>query len=255
MDGASKFVRGDAIAGLLIMFINIIGGMIIGIAQQGMSLRRSRPHLHAAHRRRRPRHPDPGADRLDRRRPARLQGGVGGAADKALLRQLSGYPKALGMSAAVMVRDGAAARHSDAAVPGARRRRRRARLHDRQARHAKRPRRAPPPTARRRPPRRRRAEEPISTALKIDDLKIELGYALLPLVNAPDGSDRLTEQIKALRRSLATEMGFVMPAVRILDNVQLDANTYVIKIKEVEAGRGRVWPAQFMVMDPIGRAR
>ena len=48
------------------------------------------------------------------------------------------------------------------------------------------------------------------------------------------------------------EMGFVMPAVRILDNVQLDANSYVIKIKEVEAGSGRVWPGQFMVMDPAG---
>jgi flagellar biosynthesis protein FlhA len=96
------------------------------------------------------------------------------------------------------------------------------------------------------------AEEPISSALKIDDLKIELGYALLPLVNAPDGSDRLTEQIKALRRSLASEMGFVMPAVRILDNVQLEANNYVIKVKEVEAGSGRVWPGQYMVMDPSG---
>ena len=105
------------------------------------------------------------------------------------------------------------------------------------------------------PPRRSgdaAAEEPISTALKIDDLKIELGYALLPLVNAPDGTDRLTEQIKALRRSLAIEMGFVMPAVRILDNVQLEANTYVIKIKEVDAGTGRIWPNQFMVMDPAG---
>src|SRR5947209_11633970 len=96
------------------------------------------------------------------------------------------------------------------------------------------------------------AEEPISAALKIDDLKIELGYALLPLVNAPDGSDRLTEQIKALRRSLASEMGFVMPAVRILDNVQLEANAYLIKLKEVDAGQGRVWPAQHMVMDPAG---
>ena len=97
------------------------------------------------------------------------------------------------------------------------------------------------------------AEEPMSAALKMDDLKIELGYALLPLVNAPDGSDRLTEQIKALRRSLATEMGFVMPAVRILDNVQLDANSYVIKIKEVEAGTGKVWHGQYMVMDPAGK--
>jgi flagellar biosynthesis protein FlhA len=96
------------------------------------------------------------------------------------------------------------------------------------------------------------ADEPIATALKMDDLKIELGYALLPLVNGTDGSDRLTEQIKALRRSLAIEMGFVMPAVRILDNVQLDANTYAIKIKEVEAGTGKVWHGQYMVMDPAG---
>jgi flagellar biosynthesis protein FlhA len=86
----------------------------------------------------------------------------------------------------------------------------------------------------------------------MDELKVELGYALLPLVNSPDGSDRLTEQIKALRRSLAVEMGFVMPAVRILDNVQLDANAYLIKIKEVEAGSGKVWHGQYMVMDPAG---
>jgi flagellar biosynthesis protein FlhA len=96
-------------------------------------------------------------------------------------------------------------------------------------------------------------EEPISATLKMDDLKVELGYALLPLVNAPDGADRLTEQIKALRRSLAVEMGFVMPSVRILDNVQLDANGYVIKIKEVDAGSGKVWHGQYMVMDPAGR--
>src|SRR5437763_2470717 len=95
-------------------------------------------------------------------------------------------------------------------------------------------------------------DEPIAASLKLDDLKIELGYALLPLVNAPEGADRLTEQIKAMRRSLAIEMGFVMPAVRILDNVQLEANTYIIKIKEVDAGTGKIWPSQFMVMDPAG---
>src|ERR1700676_4358599 len=98
------------------------------------------------------------------------------------------------------------------------------------------------------------AEEPISASLKIDDVKIALGYARLPLVNSPDGSDRLTEQIKALRRSLAVEMGFVMPPVRLLDNVQLDANTYVIKIKEVEAGTGRIWPRPQVVIDPGGLA-
>jgi flagellar biosynthesis protein FlhA len=179
--------------------------------------------------------------------------GVSGAADKALMKQLSGYPQALGMSAGVMLvlamlpgipmipflllGTGAAA-----AALSARKRNRTTKEADAVAAAA------PAAAA----AAASAADEPISTALKIDDLKIELGYALLPLVNGPDGTDRLTEQIKALRRSLAVEMGFVMPAVRILDNVQLEANTYIIKIKEVDAGTGKIWPSQFMVMDPAG---
>src|SRR3954452_945633 len=249
MDGASKFVRGDAIAGLLVVFINVIGGMIIGIAQQGMAFSeaaRTYTLLTVG-------------DGLVTQVPALIvstaagllvsKAGGGGGVDKALLKQLSGYPKALGMSAAVMIvmsllpgipmlpflllGGGAGAlaymiekrtQVAEAVAAG-----------------------KATASAKAEP-----AEEPISAALKIDDLKIELGYALLPLVNSPDGTDRLTEQIKALRRSLAAEMGFVMPAVRILDNVQLEANSYVIKIKEVEAGIGRIWPGQFMVMDPTG---
>src|SRR5205823_3871882 len=160
MDGASKFVRGDAIAGLLIVFINVVGGMIIGVAQQGLSFA------------------DAG------RSYTLLTVGDG------LVTQVP----------ALIVSTAAGLLVSKAGVSGA-----------------------------------AAQEEPISAALKIDDLKIELGYALLPLVNGPDGTDRLTEQIKALRRSLAIEMGFVMPSVRILDNVQLEANTYIIKIKEVDA--------------------
>src|SRR5207244_10655822 len=176
-----------------------------------------------------------------------------GAADKALMQQLSGYPQAAGMSAGVMLvlamlpgipmvpflmlGGGAAA----LALTAHRRNRATAVA---EAKAAAAPAAAAAASA--------AAEEPISAALKIDDLKVELGYALLPLVNGPDGTDRLTEQIKALRRSLAVEMGFVMPAVRILDNVQLEANTYIIKIKEVDAGTGKIWPNQFMVMDPAG---
>jgi flagellar biosynthesis protein FlhA len=248
MDGASKFVRGDAIAGLLVVFVNILGGMIIGIAQQGM------PFAEAAH----TYTLLTVGDGLVTQVPALIvsmaagllvsKAGVSGAADKALMAQLSGYPKALGMSAAVMM--------VMALLPGIpmlpfmllgggagtlaylidNRQKKQVAADQTKADIAK----APP------------AEEPIATALKVDDLKIELGYALLPLVNSTDGTDRLTEQIKALRRSLATELGFVMPAVRILDNVQLDANTYAIKIKEVDAGSGRVWPGQHMVMDPGG---
>ncbi|RTL48107.1 MAG: flagellar biosynthesis protein FlhA [Bradyrhizobiaceae bacterium] len=254
MDGASKFVRGDAVAGLLIVFINIIGGIIIGVAQQGLSFGeagRTYTLLTVG-------------DGLVTQIPALIvstaagllvsKAGVSGAADKAMMKQFSGYPQALGMSSGVML--------VLAMLPGipmipflllgtgagalalmAKKRLRTAKAEEARVTAASAPAAAAANAA---------AEEPISAALKIDDLKIELGYALLPLVNGPDGSDRLTEQIKALRRSLAIEMGFVMPAVRILDNVQLEANTYVIKIKEVDAGTGRVWANQFMVMDPAG---
>jgi flagellar biosynthesis protein FlhA len=249
MDGASKFVRGDAIAGLLVVLINVIGGMVIGILQQGLTFAEAAQAYTLL----------TVGDGLVTQVPALIvsiaagllvsKAGVAGAADKALLSQFSGYPKALGMSAAVML--------VMALLPGIpmipflalgggtgtlawlidRRHKKAAAAEEKKADIAK-----PAP-----------AEEPISATLKMDDLKIELGYALLPLVNAPDGGDRLTEQIKALRRSLAIEMGFVMPAVRILDNVQLDANTYVIKIKEVESGTGKVWHGQYMVMDPSGK--
>ena len=254
MDGASKFVRGDAVAGLLVVFINIIGGIIIGVAQQGLGFGEAARSLHAAHRRRRPGHAGAGADRLDRGGPSGLQGRRQRrrrqGADEAALR-LSAGARHVGRRHAGA---GDAAGHSDAPVPGAGRRRGGAGVVRAQAASA-------PPAAAAAAGGRypaaaaaaaAAAEEPIATALKIDDLKIELGYALLPLVNGPDGTDRLTEQIKALRRSLAIEMGFVMPAVRILDNVQLEANTYVIKIKEVDAGTGKIWPNQFMVMDPGG---
>jgi flagellar biosynthesis protein FlhA len=249
MDGASKFVRGDAIAGLLVVFINVIGGMIIGIAQQGLSFTDA-AHSYTIL---------TVGDGLVTQVPALIvstaagllvsKAGVAGAADKALLSQLSGYPKALGMSGAVMLVMSLlpgipmipflALGSGAAALAFIVNQRMKLTL----AAETKKTEAAAKADA---------ADEPITAALKIDDLKVELGYALLPLVNAPDGSDRLTEQIKALRRSLAAEMGFVMPSVRLLDNVQLDANTYVIKIKEVEAGSGKVWAGQYMVMDPAG---
>ena len=97
------------------------------------------------------------------------------------------------------------------------------------------------------------AEEPISTALQMDYVRLELGYGLLPLINN-EGGQRLTDQIKALRRQLAGEMGFVLPSVRIQDNMQLPANTYVIRTKEIESGRGDLRPNMLLVMDPKGDA-
>jgi len=257
MDGASKFVRGDAIAGLLIVFINIIGGIVIGTVQQGLSFG------------------DAGqtytlltvGDGLVTQIPALIvstsagllvsKAGVSGSADKALMKQLSGYPKALGMSAGVMMviaalpgipmwpfvlLGGGAAYIAFRADKTAR-----AELAKKELLKT-----MPGAAGVAGAAGAAKEEEPIANTLRIDDLKIEIGYGLLPLVNGPKGDDRLTDQIKALRRGLATEMGFVMPSVRILDNVQLEANTYVIKIKEVEAGTGKVHPGSHMVMDPNG---
>jgi flagellar biosynthesis protein FlhA len=94
-------------------------------------------------------------------------------------------------------------------------------------------------------------EEPINAALQIDQLRLELGYGLLGLINSEKGQ-RLTDQIKSLRRQLAVEMGFIMPSVRIQDNLQLPANTYVLRVKEIEAGRGDLRPNMLLVMDPRG---
>jgi len=95
-------------------------------------------------------------------------------------------------------------------------------------------------------------EEPIATALAMDDVKIELGYGLLGLINDVDGR-KLTDQIRALRRTLASEFGFVMPSVRILDNMRLPTEGYCIRIREMEAGSGEVKIGSIMAMDPRGQ--
>ena len=95
------------------------------------------------------------------------------------------------------------------------------------------------------------AEEPISSSLQIDNLRLELGYALLPMING-QGGERLTDQIKGLRRQLAQELGFVLPSVRIQDNLQLGANSYIIRIKEISAGEGELRPNMLLIMDPRG---
>ena len=250
MDGASKFVRGDAIAGLLITFINVVGGIVIGVGQMEMSIADA-GHAYTLL---------TVGDGLVSQIPALIvstaagllvsKAGVTGAADKALVAQLSGYPKALGVSSFVMVVMSllpgmpmlpflALAAGSGYLAYAAERKQRVAAAQTMiQEAQAKEP--AEP------------AEPPISEALKMDDLRIELGYGLLSMINGDAGADRLTDQIKALRRQLAAELGVVMPPVRILDNVQIEANEYIIKIKEVEAGRGIVYTNLYMAMDPLG---
>jgi flagellar biosynthesis protein FlhA len=249
MDGASKFVRGDAVAGLLITFINVIGGIIVGVAQNDLSFADAAETYTIL----------TVGDGLVSQIPALIVStaagllvskvGVEGAADQALFDQLSGYPQALGLSSIVMgimaFLPGlpmlpflvlSAATGSIAYYTTKNRREKAQAVEDAQVTEA-----AEAPVA----------EEPISTALKMDELRLEIGYALLPLINGKD-HQKLTDQIKALRRQMASDMGFVMPSVRILDNVQLEANAYAIRVKEVEAGRGDVYVNQLLVMDPHG---
>jgi len=250
MDGAAKFVRGDAVAGLLITLINIIGGMIIGVVQNDLTFSQAADTYTRL----------TVGDGLVTQIPALIvstsagmvvtKAGVTGATEKALFSQLGGQPKALGMVSFLLV--------ALALLPGIPKipflllaagaggiawavHRQHQSVAAEEARLAEEAIEAVPV-----------AEEPITTALKIDVVRLELGYGLLSLINATAEGHRLTDQIKALRRQLAAEIGFIMPSVRIQDNMQLAANTYVIRVKEIESGRGELRPNMLLVMDPRG---
>ena len=243
MDGASKFVRGDAVAGLIIVAINIIGGILIGTIQHKVPVAQAFSTYTIM----------TIGDGLVSQIPALIisiaagflvsKAGVEGSADKALVTQLAMNPIALsivsaaagvlalvpGMPlipfAAIAVGSGTLAwKRSQKAME-------------------------PPPVEI--APVEEPVEEPITQTLAIDEIKIELGYGLLGLINDLEGR-RLTDQIKALRRTLATDFGFVMPSVRILDNMRLPSQGYAIRIKEMEAGSGEVRLGQMMAMDPRG---
>ncbi len=248
MDGAAKFVRGDAVAGLMITFINIIGGIIIGVAQKGLTLAEAGSSYTIL----------TVGDGLVTQIPALIvstaagllvsKAGVSGAADKVLVAQLSGYPQALGLSSFLLGLMGllpgmplmpflvlSAGSGWLAWYVSKSKRTELQNITDEQVKAAQIP----------------ITEEPIQTALAIDDLRLELGYGLLPLIN-DQSNHPLTDQIRALRRQIASDMGFVMPSVRILDNIQLPANGYVIRVKEVEAGSGELKIGHLLVMDPRG---
>ncbi len=244
MDGASKFVRGDAIAGLVILAVNVIGGILIGVLQHDVPIGEAFSTYTIMSI----------GDGLVSQIPALIvsiaagflvsKAGVEGSADKALVTQLATNPISLGMVSAAagvlaiipgmpiipfsLVSIGAGVlawrRSKDASQPEL------VKISD-----------APTEAE----------DEPISQTLAIDEIKIELGYGLLPLINDLEGR-RLTDQIKALRRTLAADFGFVMPSVRILDNMRLPSMGYCLRIKEMEAGSGEVRIGQLMAMDPRG---
>jgi flagellar biosynthesis protein FlhA len=249
MDGAAKFVRGDAIAGLLIVFINVIGGIIIGTVQHDLTLAEAAQNYTTLSI----------GDGLVSQIPALIvsvgagllvsKAGVEGAADKALIEQFSRYPRAMYMSSGLMIVMGlmpgipAAPFLFLGAVTGGA-----AWYLMRKQKNAITAAAVVTKTAEK---KAAIAEEPISKALAMDIIRLELGYGLLPLVQG-ESTNKLTDQIKGLRRQLAEDMGYILPAVRIQDNLQLPANTYIVRIKEIESGRGEVRPGMMMCMDPSG---
>lgn len=247
MDGAAKFVRGDAIAGLLITAINIVGGLTIGLLRHGMPFADATSTFTTL----------TIGDGLVSQIPALIvstasgivvtKGGIEGTADAALMRQLGGSDKPLALAAiasailALMPGLPAIPFLGLAALAGGAAWLRR--------RHPVGPVTAEDEDASVIAPASN-AEPPIAEAMRIDMIRLELGFGLLPM--AGGDTPRLTEQIRTLRRSFASEMGFVLPPVRIQDNMQLAASHYVIRLKEIEAGRGEVHATRLLVMDPKG---
>nr|WP_221244426.1 flagellar biosynthesis protein FlhA [Neoroseomonas alkaliterrae] len=241
MDGAAKFVRGDAIAGLIITAINLLGGMAIGVARHGLGFGDAAQAFALL----------TVGDGLVSQIPSLLvsvaagivvtKGNTEGTTDEVMLGQLGGGAKPLAIAAGVaafmgflpgmpllpfLALSGAAgaaawARHRRGQTPAAAPE-------------------APAPAA----------DPPIAETLRMDLLRLELGYGLLSL--AAGEAPRLTEQIKGLRRSIAQEMGFVLPSVRIQDNLALPPDTYAIRVKEIEAGRGQLRPPLLLAIDPAG---
>ena len=245
MDGASKFVRGDAVAGIIITAVNIVGGMLIGLLQHHITLEQAASSYTVL----------TIGEGLVSQVPALVisiaagflvsKAGVEGSADKALVAQLATNPISLGMVSAaagvVAILPGMPLLPFAGIALGAGALAWRSARKPQQVLDAANAAEAALPVA----------DEPISTALAIDEVKIELGYGLLGLINDLDGR-KLTDQIKALRRTLAADFGFVMPSVRILDNMRLPNQGYRLAIKEMEAGKGEVRTGCLMAMDPRG---
>ncbi len=252
MDGAAKFVRGDAVAGIMITMICIVGGIIIGVVQKDLALSQAAHNYTNL----------TVGDGLVSQIPALIisiaaglmvaKAGTSGATDKAVIKQLGQFPKALGLCSGTMTilallpgipfipfailagLTGSAAYY----LPRIQAREKAEVVAQKVAKDHK-----PAP-----------AEAPIAATLAIDMIRLELGYGLLALATQGESGNRLTDQIKGLRRQLAQEYGFILPSVRIQDDLQVAPNAYRIRIKEIVSGAGDLRPNMLLCMDPKGQA-
>ncbi|MBN1309117.1 MAG: FHIPEP family type III secretion protein, partial [Chitinispirillaceae bacterium] len=248
MDGASKFVRGDAIAGILIVLINIIGGFIIGVAQMKMPFATAiatYTNLTIG-------------DGLVSQIPAlMISTGAGILVSRAasqsdlgqeITAQLFSRPRVLGVAGGLML--------FFALIPGFPKipfivlglscaaaawlgtQRKREEVRTKEVAGA-----APKPK-----------EERIEDYLHVDPMELEIGYGLIPLVDVKQGGD-LLDRITMIRRQLATELGIIIPPIRIRDNIQLKPNEYRIKIRTILVGSGELMSGAYLAMDPGNAAK
>jgi flagellar biosynthesis protein FlhA len=250
MDGASKFVRGDAIAGIMIVFINIFGGLAIGMMQHGLDFGaagRTYTLLTIG-------------DGLVAQIPALLLSVAVAVIvtrmsrpsdmSQQVAKQMLGQPKALAVSAGILGLMGLVpgmpnfAFLAMAALSGAGA----FLLHQKAQREAAAP--PPPPTA--------PTGTPVSPEMKelswedveaIDAIGLEVGYRLIPLVDKAQGGE-LMGRIKGVRKKLSEELGFLVPAVHIRDNLDLGPNAYRITVQGVPVGESEVFPDRDMAINP-----
>ncbi|MCK4965537.1 FHIPEP family type III secretion protein, partial [bacterium] len=243
MDGASKFVKGDAIAALIITAINIVGGLIIGVAQSGMSFSDAVQTYTLL----------TIGDGLVSQIPSLIISTSAGiivtraASDenlgKDLQKQLFAQPKALFVASGALFFFGV--------TPG---------LPmtpffilsiligilgyvSLQAEHEKKM------VVEEEQEELPEVEETIESYLQVDPMELEIGYGLIPLVDVEQNGDLLT-RITTMRKQIAMELGIIVPPIRIRDNIQLGANDYVIKIRGIDIAKGQVLMGQLLAMNP-----
>ena len=247
MDGASKFVKGDAIAAVIIVFVNILGGFGVGVMQMGMPLAEALKTYTLL----------TVGDGLVSQIPALLISTATGiivtrAASEAnlghdVLSELLSNPRALALGSGVLFLLGL--------IPGlpklpffmigavlaggaylVRQRRQAAAAAEAQAEQA-----ADTP----------RESENVMDLLQVDPMELEIGYGLIPLVDAGRGGN-LLQRIALIRRQLALDLGIILPTIRVRDNLQLRPNAYSVKLRGVEIARGELMMNHFLAMNPGG---
>ncbi len=247
MDGATKFIRGDAIAGLIITVINIIGGLIIGVLQQGFTLPEAARRYTIL----------TVGDGLVAQVPALFISTAAGiiitrtvsetnlGAD--VTRQMFSFPRAVAIAAILLV--------VFALIPGLpripflviaagagfvwyqlNRSQTQARVTE-EREHKARETAAP------------KAPENVEGLLKVDSMEIEIGYGLIPLADPKQGGD-LLNRISDIRRRMALKLGIIVPPIRIRDNMALKPNEYTIRIRGNEVARGELLTDHFLIMNP-----